>query len=299
MKIIVTGASGWLGREFVSWYLTNVKEAKKEDLILLTSENKSFDIPPYGTFHSHSLWEFNTSSKVVGFVHLAFILRHRVSEFGKDSFRELNTRITDQAAELISTYNPEWVVNVSSGAIFNKPLFDYSDDYSTNPYGFMKLREEKVLSAESVRAGSNIVIGRLWGASGSLMPINRAYALSDFIYTGIKEGKIRLTSNYLVRRRYGDAGQFMGVLLKHAVSGITETLNSGGDLIELGDLAKIIKNELGNVIVERPEIEELEEDNYYPHEGRFEDLAEKYAIDLLSLEKQVQRTISGHKRLLS
>lgn len=298
MKIIVTGATGWLGREFISWYLNNVSGAEKEDLILLASRETEFEIHLLGKFKTHYMTEDFSTKSIVGIVHLAFVLRHRVQEFGIDSFLELNRQITDKAVDLVIKYKPKWVINVSSGAIFDRPSLNYATDSSINPYGFMKRREELALIEASEKVGSNLVIGRLWGASGFYMPINQAYALSDFIYTGIQEREIRLISNHPVLRRYGDAGQFMGILYRHAQRESLEILDSGGDLVELGDLAELISNFLGTTSINRPDMINHLRDDYYPHSNRLEELAKRYEISLFTLAEQVERTIKGHQNQL-
>jgi nucleoside-diphosphate-sugar epimerase len=295
MRIIITGATGWLGREFISWYLQNVPNTEKSTLLCLASRDQRIKIGPETEIDVTAMDSNLKFGDIEGVIHLGFVIRHRVQEFGIKRYIEINRLITDRALAIIGKVQPKWVINVSSGAIFDKKSYSYEKNILDNPYGYLKREEEERLIELCNLINSNLVIGRLWGASGALMPVNPAYALSHFISSALQGKSIRIKSNHPVFRKYGDAGQFLGLLFKHAQSGATEILDSGGVLLELGELASIISSRIDNIPILRPEISNFMEDDYYPHSNRFYELSQDYDLDLLPIESQVEKTIQGHK----
>jgi nucleoside-diphosphate-sugar epimerase len=146
--------------------------------------------------------------------------------------------------------------------------------------------------------GANLVIGRLWGASGFLMPVNNSYALSDFIVQAVTNKKIHINSAHKVYRRYIDAEIFMATLLESAISGKNEKIDSGGPIIEIGDLAKIVAEKLKVGNISRPALLETEIDDYYPRGDQFATIATEFNLPIGDIREQVANTIAGHLRLM-
>jgi nucleoside-diphosphate-sugar epimerase len=162
-----------------------------------------------------------------------------------------------------------------------------------NPYGFCKRLEELLLMDAARSVGANIVIGRLWGASGGQMPPNEAYALSDFIESARLQNKIQIRSGGEVFRRYVDAGEFMEVLIRLAISGESHTIDSGGDIVEIGELSHLVAEHFPGTLVNRSKIP-IETDDYYPKTGEFNELAKDLGVGLSAIKEQVARTVKGH-----
>ena len=168
------------------------------------------------------------------------------------------------------------------------------DDLVRNPYGYLKRNEELALTDAAKDANANIVIGRLWGAAGSEMPINRAYAVSDFIEQAFYDKKIHINSGGNVFRKYCDAGEFMEVLIKLALVGDSKTLDSGGDIVELEEVAKVIASKLGDVSISRND-KTLEVDDYYPRATDFESFSNSVGVSLSKVGDIISKTIDSHE----
>jgi len=275
--ILVTGSRGWLGRVSV-----NLLQAQMPDYeIFSLSNGGKFDF-----------WTFDFEKiNVVGVVHLAFLTRDKILEIGKEKYAEMNNLIIRRAREIIYLSCPKWVVTVSSGAVH--------EDLPNSNYGELKLHEEETLLQVCQEKNSSLVIGRLWGATGSQMPINRNYAISDFICQAIESNQICVNSGAEVWRRYVDAEQFMEVLIRQSQTGHSQVLDSGGTLVEIGELATLISTEFSNVPVTRRERTLSDSDNnYFSKNENFERIAAGYGIKLLSMCEQVQETIRGHRAQL-
>ena len=184
---------------------------------------------------------------------------------------------------------------VSSGAILDRESGEIERDVEKNPYGFCKRIEELLLADAAKSVGANIVIGRLWGASGEQMPPNAEYALSDFIESARLKNEIQIKSGGEVFRRYLDAGEFMEVLVKLAVSGESRVLDSGGEVIEIGELSQLVGGHFPGVLVSRSKTL-TDIDDYYPRAQDFNELAKELGVELSTIKEQVARTVNGHIR---
>ena len=298
-EIFVSGASGWLGKELIS--LINQKrliDFSTNDLRLFSSNGRSIKLinsKEYLT-SSFEVNQFEIEPKnLEGFIHLAFLTRDKLKTLSFNDFIRINLELISKACQIIEREKPKWIVVVSSGAILDRESDEIESDIEKNPYGFCKRIEELLLADAAQRVGANIVIGRLWGASGEQMPPNPEYALSDFIESARLKNEIQIKSGGKVFRRYLDAGEFMEVLAKLAISGESRVLDSGGEVIEIGELSQLVVGHFPGTSVSRSK-SLTDIDDYYPKEQDFNDLAKELGVELSTIKEQVARTVNGHIR---
>lgn len=297
-KILISGATGWLGIESVARALEGKFEGiHAQNLVLCSSDGRDLKLDSSHTFPTIQLQSLKGDSgikELEGFVHLAFLTKDKSAEYGFSDYVAKNIELISAACEIIERDKPKWVVIVSSGAIIDRESLELENNVLRNPYGFCKRIEEVLISDAARKVGANIVIGRLWGGTGLHMPIKRAYAISDFIESFKENGAIRITSGGDVMRRYCDAGDFMEVLIKSAIRGDNTTIDSGGPIIELGDLAELIISVAGKGSISRS-TEPTAVDDYYPRGMEFEELARSVGVPLHGISEQVSRTLASHK----
>jgi nucleoside-diphosphate-sugar epimerase len=297
-KVLVTGATGWLGRETVA----RVLEGKfagitQSNLLLASSNGRDLELDSLGEYPTVALENLShreSTNSIEGLVHLAFITKDKTTQYSFSEYVAKNIELISAACEIIERDKPKWVVVVSSGAIIDRPTLEIENNVVRNPYGFCKRIEEALIAESARKVGANIVIGRLWGGTGLYMPVKRAYAISDFIESAKESGAIRINSGGVVIRRYCDAGDFMEVLVRSAIQGDTTTLDSGGSIIEVGELAKLISARLGEISISRSEVPTAVDD-YYPRGSEFEELAKSVGVQLHGIDEQVLRTLKSHK----
>ena len=289
-KIAISGATGWLGLETLEKVL---QSHKVNNLTLYSSDGREISRSSGSSLKTKSFLSAVPNDSLDGFVHLAFLTRDKVSSVGYSEYVAKNISLISKACAVLESSRPKWVVLVSSGAILSRDTGDLETDCLKNPYGFCKRIEENLILDSARTVGANVVIGRLWGATGEFMPPNPAYAISDFILSAASERKIRIKSGGLVFRRYIDAGEFMDTLIRAASSGVHTIVNSGGPKIEIGDLATLVSNEFTGVDISRPE-QRNGLDDYFPSDDEFERLALKTGVTLSDLPTQVSRTVKGH-----
>ena len=291
-EIIITGASGWLGRETIAKlgydnYRLNLFSSKRSTLNIGGNE-----------FLFDTLENLDLSKKYEGFIHLAHRTMDAVKQLGQANYVYENLEITAKAAKAIEITRPNWVIVVSSGAIYQPLNQEITLDLDVNPYGFGKRIEELVFKDVCRISGSNLVIGRLWNTSGRFMIPNKAYAISDFIQSALKNRSINIQANHDVFRKYVDAGQFMDILIQLAQRKNNTVLNSGGYMAEIGEVAKLVSEKIGLTSILRPAYNGSPASNYFSNDNTFNLTAKKLGVHLLSLGEQIDLTLLGHREQL-
>jgi nucleoside-diphosphate-sugar epimerase len=127
---------------------------------------------------------------------------------------------------------------------------------------------------------------------------NKAYAISDFIQSALKNRSINIQANHDVFRKYVDAGQFMDILIQLAQRKNNTVLNSGGYLAEIGEVAKLVSEKIGLTSILRPAYNGSPASNYFSNDNTFNLTAKKLGVHLLSLGEQIDLTLLGHREQL-
>ena len=294
--LIVSGATGWLGRELLEG-LTSPIDKVSSDTTLISTKVKTLKLSSGREMLTQTYEDVTLPTAVDGFVNLAFLTKEKVEKVGFDNFVLRNMELISRACRVIETSKPKWVLSVSSGAVFRAGTTEFERDIRQNPYGFLKRVEELLLADSAQKVGSTLIIGRLWGSSGRYMPIHHSYALSDFLSSALDGKPIHIRSGIKVMRRFTDAGEFMQVLFALAQEGQNRTIDSGGELVEVADLATEISKHFPGIAITRATLSDVKIDDYYP---RTEDLAfeaKRLGIRLSTMQEQVSKTLEGHRAL--
>lgn len=293
---IITGASGWMGRTTLEYLKNVICIDLKSDVRCFSSTNKSIQLSDGEVVQSRSLDQLQgVTQHVEGIFHFAFLTRDYVQKLGLTDYLRINRSILELLSRALPHMNYNWIVGISSGAVFDPSTENYALDPNQNPYGFLKLQEETLLRNHSETSGSNCMIGRLWASSGNLMPIDRKYALSDFIYQGLTSDRIIVNSSHEVWRRYMDAQDFIQALHIAAKQGKNLILDSNGELIEIGTLASKIASITSSEMVRLSSGANSSPDKYYPEGAQMSLLIEEFGLKLKSIDEQIVSTISGHR----
>jgi hypothetical protein len=125
------------------------------------------------------------------------------------------------------------------------------------------------------------------------MPLNRAYAVSDFIWQAANNHEINIRSSRRVYRRYASAGHFMDVLTTAAQERQLSEFDSGGRMIEMSELAQLVGSHFGDVPVNRTIDDSLDVDDYYPKSDNFEDLTAELNIATPDFKREIAKTIEN------
>ena len=272
-RILVLGASGWFGTAFRELVPSHVP------LMSIASRSRG----PFETWSQERVHSFGPS--VV--VNFAFLTRERVGVDGLENFIEVNENLTRQLLIAAQLPRVRAVLTVSSGAARALPL-----DLDVDPYGFLKRREEERLMALASPT-RNVVVARAWSVSGHHVRRPHDYAFSGFILQAA-QGVISIRATQPVFRRYVAASDFIEVCCKRMLSGWTGEIDSGGELIEMGSLARRIASIVNpNARIERPDLTSSEPSIYASDDVTWREACEHAGFVAAQIDSQVRKTARG------
>jgi nucleoside-diphosphate-sugar epimerase len=298
LNVIVSGANGWLGRSSL-WSLSTIEKINR--IVPVTRNKMNFKVSEY-EFNSVEYKDFNLNFSIDGFIHLPFVTRDKVATQSNQSYINENLKLISWALKVIKIYKPKWIISISSGAVYkngNNLSTELEVDLGSNPYGFLKHIEEKLIQDESKNIKANYVCGRLWGAMGEDIQNYKPYAIGDFVSSALKDKVIEVKASNDVRRNFVDTRQFMTILILEAMAGNDLTIDSFGNEISIRDLAlKVGENFKGSKVIFPKEFRANESDNYTPLKDDFLQLYLKWDIEKMNIEEQIKVTIKGIEKLL-
>jgi nucleoside-diphosphate-sugar epimerase len=233
-RVLITGASGWFGQT-----ATVMLDILGVPTLLIGSHNREKDIA--GVHKAIHVWSLE---KIVDFtptvvIDCAYLTREMVEVTGLDTYVEVNRKLARQIVDLKNLKSLRLVVSFSSGAAEIYRTRSDEKSIEIDPYGYLKVEQEKVLQSEFKSSEADLVIARVWNTSGSLVTKTNGFAFSDLIFQAIK-GQIEVTSSFQVWRRYCMIEEVIAVALNGS-QGSEQAFDTGGRLIEIRELAELIR----------------------------------------------------------
>ncbi len=288
LKVLITGATGWLGQQTANKLVYRFGENLHLTLMNSTPTNLYIQNKHFQTIAPTSV---NYDKNIDHFFDYAFLTREKINSLGSKQYIETNLSLINQSAEIVRKLGPKTVVLASSGAVYNSSKFAQTKNYQL--YSELKTFQEQQITDSCKQAGSKLIVVRIFNLSGEGMNKSKVYAFQEFVQKAIRNKEIIINSDFHVFRRYCDIGQLLDLLLEQSFQGINVSYDSGGQFIELRDLAGIIKKTLNSnsSIICKPINSDLTPDKYHSQSDQFESLIKEFLNqDSLSIESQVIKT---------
>lgn len=166
----------------------------------------------------------------------AFNTRDRLQDMGRAEFIGENRELTRRLLFALGLDGVRIGLTISSGAALSPDA--EAGDESAEIYGYMKAQEEEeALSMAS--AHRNVVVARVYSVSGPFVRRVHEYAFSDFVSQAIR-GTVTIRSSQPVFRRYVAVRDLLSTSLGSGDAGWSGVIESGGDLVEMQELAEAI-----------------------------------------------------------
>ena len=268
-RVLVLGASGWFGTTFMD--LT----PRSTPLLPVASSKR-------GIFEA---WDDATVLRFAPtvVVNFAALTLDQLPKLGLRQFTDTNQILADRMLEVAQRASVRLVLTVSSGAAITQP---------SGPYARIKAYEEaRALSLANYHR--QVIVLRAYSVSGPHVKRPHSYALPSFVLQAMR-GRVMVEARHPTHRRYTSVRDLLMVGLKRGQAGWSGVIESGGELVEMGELARRVVAVVNrDAVIERP--------TYYP------DPVSTYASDNSSwieacnqtglvpenLETQIERTAQG------
>lgn len=237
-RVLVLGAGGWFGSTLLDLLGPLVTPAQ----VLCIARDPRLHVVGGWTWELEA-WE---ESRVQSFaptivLNFAFLTRGFAAGMGADEYESTNSELTRRYIYAATLPTVRLAFTASSGAAATE------QDHS---YGRLKLVEEQstLALASDTRAA---IVARAYSVSGPYVRRPSEYAFSSFVEQA-GSGRIRVTADRPTFRRYTDAGEFLALCIRRGLDGYSGVIESGGELVEMGELAqRIATASRGAVFVER------------------------------------------------
>jgi nucleoside-diphosphate-sugar epimerase len=295
--IVITGATGWVGRTVIDQLHREWPEANLQRRLRAFSSQAGLlplghgqEVPLQPLVDLPRLAE---QEPISALIHCAFLTPDRLAELGPQSFVDTNRAITDQVCAALRL-NPEIrVVTFSSGAARLMEERGPTPTPATALYGELKLEEERRVSA----LATTLVL-RIYALTGRHIRHPRRYALGDFLHHALAGEPIVIQSKRPVIRGYGHADAIAGLAIRWVLSSQPpppSPLATVSHTLELVELAETIAKIYGQPAPVVPVRSEAEGDLYTAPKDDFLEALRLHDLPCLSLEDQIRDTANGYR----
>lgn len=233
-RVLVTGAGGWFGR-------TAVAMTRESGLALLATGSKDQQIEIDGQSQAVQAQDLEVIAafKPTVVIDTAFATREMHLVLGHKGYVETNQKLIDQSMAIAVLPSVRKFVGFSSGVTMHL-AGQKSFSLEENPYAAQKRIYENRLEKLANSLEIDASIARVWSVTGCYFTKGAAaFAFTDLIAQA-KLGLIEIKAKHFVHRRYCAIEDVLALCLLPRVSGSKTIIDTGGDLIELSELAKLV-----------------------------------------------------------
>jgi nucleoside-diphosphate-sugar epimerase len=286
-RVLVTGAAGWFGRTAVAMTresgLAILATGSKDQLIEIDAQSQAVQ--------AQSL-EVISAFKPTVVIDTAFVTRERLPILGHKTYIETNQKLIDQSLAIAALPSVRKYIGFSSGA--TRHLAGHTTfSLGENPYAAQKRIYESKISEIAAVLQSDISVARVWSVTGSYCTKPQTFAFTDLIAQA-KLGLIEIKAKHLVYRRYCAIEDVLALAMLPSAPGSNPIFDTGGELIELGELAKLVVEQVNpNAEIRRQIDPELPSDDYHPDSKDWDGLLQSADLAKDSISNQITRASRG------
>ncbi len=243
-NIVVLGASGWIGKNFVC----SLNEFKNVNLFLYSSkESKTIELKDDLIYKTQPIQNINNLNieRVDSLIDLAFPTQDKIDELGNSNYSAQVNELLTLKKEFLNRFQPLNIFNISSGAV-------YWEDSRSNLYSKKKTEEENLYINYFENNNTNLDIARVFGFLGKFYDFNKDYAFTSFIKQAKENNKIIIESPNLVYRSYI---LFENLFSYYKHTTFQSTVNEINifdaclDCFEIGDLANLVAKKFSSNVI--------------------------------------------------
>lgn len=287
-RVVVTGASGWLGRAALDRLAEALGEEFANRVVAFGSRRAWLPLADGRAIEQRPLPEIHDlPSQPTLVLHFAFLGKERAEAMDETEYRAANRAIQQMVLAALDPIGAEAVFVSSSGAA------RFADDPQASPamrlYGSLKRDDERSFAAWADAMGKSATIARVFNLSGAHINKLDSYALSSFILDALAGKPVAVRARHDVVRGYVAVDDLLALAIALAGKACATRFDSGGEPIELGDLAATIANRFG-VPVERSTPRESRADVYLGDDAGWQALLAREGIASTPLPDQIAQT---------
>ena len=267
-RVVLTGASGWVGRNAVDLLARELGGGFPDRVVLSTTRARAIPTPA-GDIRTVATTDLPGLPAAPGtlIIHCGFPTQDQVDAMGEQSYIDAITGLRATMLETIAGLGAVDMVYISSGAATSVqqggPVA-----HRTQVYGQAKVDDEQAYAQAIATTGGRLCVIRAFALSGPYMTKPDTYALGSLILQAQRSGSIEVTADRPVRRSYMSMDDMLRIgihAVQHLAAGETVRFETAGEVVEVGDLARRTLAVLGHdpAAVTRPPLDPAAAANDY------------------------------------
>ena len=267
-RFVITGASGWVGRNAVDVVARQVGRAAVDRMVLSTSRAR--EVPtPFGPVPAHG------TADLVGLapgprtllIHCGFPTQDQVDAMGEQAYVDAITALRTIMLAVIDRLGAVDMIYISSGAATTVQR-GAPGAHRTQVYGQAKIDDEAGYAQAIAATGGRLCVIRAFALSGPYMTKPESYALGSLILQAQRGGVIEVMADRPVRRSYMAMDDMLRIgmyAVQQLAASETVRFETAGEVGEVGDLARRTLAVLGHdpAAVTRPPLDPAAAPNEY------------------------------------
>ena len=198
-KIIITGASGWLGIELISFLHKNFGDSVLENIYPISSSLEFLDFD-FAKVKCYKINELENIDNAILY-HFAFIAKDRVSSFDDQGYINANLDIRNSIKSLIEKNDIKSMLYSSSGAVYKRGTDEIIEN-DNDLYGYCKVLDEEFFKDLCKKRDIKLLIPRIFSILGKFINKNGVFAVKDMILQAKNSKIIKINSKAKTYRNY-------------------------------------------------------------------------------------------------
>lgn len=290
--IAVTGATGWFGAVALDLLYAALEGQAPSRVTAYASRARDIVVQDGRTVTVRPLADLvHQSPAPTTVLHFAFLTRDKVAGLGVDAYVSQNLAITAAVLDAVAVHRPRRLVVTSSGAVYGTDR-GMAADLRGNPYGTLKRIDELALRQAAHEVGGICVIPRVFSVAGPRMTKPELYALGSMIRMATDGGPVTVQARGPVLRSYCGVDEVVALATVMALGGREVTFDSGGDAVEMVELARVVADVHGlpDGSIRQDRDESVPTNRYVGEPGQMRSLAAGIGMELRPLDALVRST---------
>lgn len=291
-RVVITGATGWLGRATLDLLRAALGDSFPERVRCFGSQARTLELADGTAIEQRPLAQIAALGPCPTFVlHFAFLTKDRAEAMDEAEYRSANAAISGTVLAALDAIGADGVLVASSGAAA------FADDATASPamrlYGRLKRDDEDAFARWAERDGKTAVIPRIFNIAGPHINKHGSYALAGFILDALRGGPIVVKATGEVVRGYVAVRELMSLGLALLTAGKRGAIrfDTGGEPLEMGEIAARVAAQLGGCAVERAARDPAAPPNVYAgDQAGYALLLDEHRIQPVSFAQQIAET---------
>jgi UDP-glucuronate decarboxylase len=290
-RIVVTGSGGWLGTATLDLLSRALRDEFNTRVCCFGSMRREIRLLSGARVEQRPLAAIrDLKCEPTLVLHLAFLTKDRADAMDETQYSEANRSIRINVLGALDTIGADALFLASSGAA------RFAEDVDVSPsmrlYGALKKEDEQAFCNWVEERNRRAVLTRIFNLSGPYINKHGNYALAGFILDALAGRPVEIRATRPVIRGYVAIRELVSLVLSLVLDESTgcTMFETGGQSMEMQQIAEAVSAALGGAGVRRPATTSGPSDEYFGDDRRYRELLAEQGLAHVEFVQQVHET---------